>query len=235
MRCLPETAVSARKVGGSLGCLLAVLVACAPSTHAEAVLISADDGSFGSGALTQDTATGLEWLDVTGTAGLSIDDVLGGANGYLTAGFRYATRSEVLGLYTTIGFTEIDEFTSVRTGPEHFAAGLLAFSLLGQTGFDTGDNPLIAAVYFNDAIAEVARVRISLFHEGGPNAGAGVQIDTTGPTSTQRFSAVGHHLVRAFTPDPVQVDEPASLSLLLLGLVPLALRRSRPGLRRLRT
>ena len=59
-----------------------------------AVLISADDPVFGVGSLTVDTDTGLEWLDIPITVNLSVDDILGGAGGYVANGFRYATGIE---------------------------------------------------------------------------------------------------------------------------------------------
>lgn len=43
--------------------------------QARAGLIVQDDAQYGAGSIIQDTATGLEWLSVTNTAGLTYDYV----------------------------------------------------------------------------------------------------------------------------------------------------------------
>ena len=59
-----------------------------------------------------DTVTGLDWLDVTASAGLSYAAVQGGAGGWLAAGWRYASWGQVADLFSrTIG-----------NGPEYWYA-----------------------------------------------------------------------------------------------------------------
>ena len=54
--------------------------------------------------LTLDTDTGLEWLNLTATAKLSVLDILGGAGNFATTyGFRYATTDEIALLFTHAG------------------------------------------------------------------------------------------------------------------------------------
>ena len=56
------------------------------------------------GTTTTDTDTGLEWLDITETTGLSYNEVL--ASDYVTNdGYRFATEAEVHQLYTNAGGT----------------------------------------------------------------------------------------------------------------------------------
>ena len=79
-----------------LGALCATL-AVLPFSNANAVII--DHGSFVS-----DPATGLDWLDLTATAGLSYNDVsaqLGTGGAF--EGWRYATVSELSTLWTAFG------------------------------------------------------------------------------------------------------------------------------------
>ncbi|HEX7036351.1 MAG TPA: hypothetical protein VF210_11280 [Pseudomonadales bacterium] len=59
----------------------------------------------GDGLLTLDTETGLEWLDWSYTINLSHADVASNfAPGGEFEGFRYATLSELVTLYTNVGF-----------------------------------------------------------------------------------------------------------------------------------
>jgi hypothetical protein len=63
------------------------------------------DSSFGADTITRDTATGLDWLDLTETRGLSYYHVAGqmGA-GQTYEGFRYATMAEFDQLVTNFGY-----------------------------------------------------------------------------------------------------------------------------------
>jgi len=56
----------------------AVLLAHADRSHA--VLMGADLLNPGDSLLTRDTATGLDWLDLTATTNLSVNDILGGVS-----------------------------------------------------------------------------------------------------------------------------------------------------------
>ena len=55
---------------------------------------------------TTDTVTGLDWLDLTVTRGLSYDDVVGQfSSGQLYEGWRFASRTEVWEFWTNAGGT----------------------------------------------------------------------------------------------------------------------------------
>src|SRR5262245_53925791 len=57
--------------------------------------------------LTFDTATRLEWLNLTVTANHSYLEVLAGFGGFIgTFGFQYATSAQVATLYTHAGVTK---------------------------------------------------------------------------------------------------------------------------------
>ena len=55
------------------------------------------------GDTTLDTASGLEWLDLTLTQGVSAQDVLNGFGGYVDAGWSFATVEQVCGLLGALG------------------------------------------------------------------------------------------------------------------------------------
>lgn len=63
---------------------LAVVIVLLSPMAANALLINLGD-------VTRDTRTGLDWLDLTETQGISYDAVLGGAGGYLDDGWKIAT------------------------------------------------------------------------------------------------------------------------------------------------
>ena len=74
------------------------------STSVNAAIISADWQSTGDNLITQDTASGLEWLDLTVTAGMSYNEVSAqlGTGGAFD-GWVYATVAQVEGLWTAFG------------------------------------------------------------------------------------------------------------------------------------
>ncbi len=77
-----------------------------------AALVQANDPAFGAGLdgfnLTRDARTGFEWLDLTLTAGLSYDDVAGGARGFLAAGFSIANTDQVATMFMNFGARAVD-------------------------------------------------------------------------------------------------------------------------------
>ena len=81
--------------------LITLLIA---TTNLNAAIISTHWRFSGDNLITQDTVSGLEWLDLTVTDGLSYYDVLAlmGDGGSLQ-GWRYATRAEVGSLWDAFG------------------------------------------------------------------------------------------------------------------------------------
>ncbi len=67
--------------------------------------LTSGDSSFGLGSITIDSVSGLEWLDLTYTAGWSYDDVSGNLTGGTWDGWRYATGDEVDAFWANGGST----------------------------------------------------------------------------------------------------------------------------------
>ncbi len=93
--------------------------------------------------LTLDTATGLEWLNLTVTANHSYLDVLAGFGGFLGVfGFRYATSTEVGTLYIHAGIGKLSGPSPAIDEPTHYGIEVLQdlmngkklLSLAGGTG-----------------------------------------------------------------------------------------------------
>lgn len=116
------------KVLASVFYCLILLFVCAP---ARAALVSVNS-SFGIDSITQDTATGLEWLDITHTVGLSVNNVLGGAGGFLVAGFSIATVAQQNTLWGNAGIVP-NSVDIANRGP-----AITLLSLIGCTASTTG-------------------------------------------------------------------------------------------------
>jgi hypothetical protein len=100
---------------------------------AKANLIQATDPSFGANSLTIDTSSGLGWLNLTASAGLSYNQVLADTQpGGIFYGFRFATAQEVLNLYSSAGF-------STGNYPSATSPILLFLSMIGATSSQDGN------------------------------------------------------------------------------------------------
>ncbi len=87
------------------------------SLNTSAAVITTDWQSAGDNLITQDTESGLEWLDLTETANMSynfINGELGAGN--MFSGFRYATNSEVVTLFVNFGIDLSEGFASSASG-----------------------------------------------------------------------------------------------------------------------
>ena len=90
------------------GRVLALLLICLCAPALQAALLSLDDAQFGVGAITLDTSSNLEWLDVSLTSNRSYNDVSSqlGAGGEFE-GFRYASQAEVQALWAQAGILDL--------------------------------------------------------------------------------------------------------------------------------
>lgn len=116
-----------RFTGACLGAGL--LLGLVPTGASAMTLSSADLFTSGDGLLTRDSATSLEWLDLTATTGLSRVDVLADVGGWISLGFRLATRAEVDSLWIDLGFPVTTGSFDPANDP--FYASFVA--LLGET------------------------------------------------------------------------------------------------------
>jgi hypothetical protein len=88
------------------------------------------------GAVTRDPATGLDWLDLTQSLGLSYDDVENGVGNDLAAqGWRHATASEVCALFATYALAPEPCGVDNRTASQPSTGAVESLiDLLGDTG-----------------------------------------------------------------------------------------------------
>ena len=114
-----------------------LLFVAAPS--AKAYLYLTGDANFGPNSITVDTSTGLGWLNVTKTTGLSYQQVLSEIQtGGTFSGFRFATVPEVLQLYSSAGLTASAYGDTAHYYPASSPSIQTFFSLLGTSGMFNG-------------------------------------------------------------------------------------------------
>ncbi len=206
--------------------LLWATLVCFTIDRADAGLIEVTDPASPGGVnnVTQDTATGLDWLDLTASGGISYDDItLQFAPSGTYDGWRHATGAEVSGLFTgSAGLTLGNQAGVVDPNATQFVA------LVGitQSGGATGD--VIARGRYNDdasgtqsnlaGSAFVAYRPLSTFFPSFTEASI---LDDQPVINSVVPSGAGHWLVRATVP------EPSALALAALALVGCAVRRRR--------
>ena len=187
-------------------------------------LVAADYQTPGDALLTLDPDTGLEWLDLTLTAGWSYNEIVAGALGLLTTeGFRYATTAEVGAFFEHAGLL-INQLEWLE--PVDAAEALL--QLIGTTyqddydqvtfGYTADPSPFVAA---NQTISSVG---IHDFDGIRSYAAVATLNDSYGADSSH--ISVGSWLVR-----PALIPEPGSGLLLIAGsaaLLGLKRKRTRP-------
>lgn len=205
-----------------LGWLLAA-GAGVPAASASTPLLLQDLGN-----LTYDPNTGLEWLDLSLTAGQSYNSVLNGWNGYTTTqGFRFATRNEVLQLFTDAGATSFGTPTG-PVNPANLQAANLALSLLGITLAQTDEDRswMFYVPATEPTLPNANYVPSAVFGEGVIRAGYPPEgffmVPGIFPTVDYSAPEMASALVRV-------VPEPSPIVLLVagLGLTLLVVQRTR--------
>lgn len=89
-----------------LGILGFLVIATAVAKPDKPNLVEKDLLAKGDGLITLDRKTGLRWLDLSATHGLSVQDIQRGEGGWADRGFRHATFDEIKTLYSDAGLIE---------------------------------------------------------------------------------------------------------------------------------
>jgi hypothetical protein len=124
-------------------------------TSAQAALVESDWQSTGDALATLDTDTGIEWLDLTQTLDMSINQAesLTGA-GSIFEGWRLPTRAEVAQMMTTAFASEADLIANFE-GQRHIFTGVAItetrnFQSLFGIGYNSGSNRGTRGQFKND-------------------------------------------------------------------------------------
>jgi len=218
------------------------LLAATPSA---AAFLEVDLDSPGDAKITRDTVGGLDWLDVTETLGVSMNDVLAGSGGWVSGGWRYATLDDVCEMLTRLFDTAPTQLPCtffVGTFLVHDASEFFQLFGTGDTGSEPGCAPLhLTQAYFMDDNPSVPFQGLAVVGGAVPPpcpsfpTSASATPDSADPTNPNGlFGTYGSFLVRD-SPAPVPATNGFGSTALSLALISGALasrmgaaRRQRP-------
>lgn len=197
--------------------ILSMLLAFGISVNsAQAVLMERDLLAAGDGLITFDDQTNLEWLDVSATRGLLISEVQGGAGGWISRGFSYATQQQVENIFTFLGIPlfsnnspnrpEIDTLISFLGNT--YEGHISRRGVRGWTGTISQNSNFPIQAYAVNATSINDSSTFTAWDISQP---------------TNRAGVIGHFLIRPRT----MIPEPATLAIFGLGLAGLGFMRRR--------
>lgn len=199
---------------------LAAAIAFATATLSAHAQFVTSDGAFGAGSLVTDTVSGVTWLNLNETLGLSFNQVVFNlALDPIYADFRLSTQNELTQLFTDAGFC-INLPTCVDTAAR--AASRDSFRSTFEddgSGNYIGINPgMIGIINPAQGIYQTFRTFIG---------GSVASLDFTGDASTIGHANTGTWLVSRSAVTPV--PEPQTYALMLAGFAAVGFLLHRRG------
>ncbi|WP_250656943.1 hypothetical protein [Alkalimarinus coralli] len=191
---------------------------------ANAGLISVDDLVLGDGKITRDTNAQLEWLDLDLTANLSWNAA---ESSYAAFGFSHATVAQVESLFISAGISGIDTGTSaVNYTPSVELQDLITC----RSGFNSTTSSSLCTSYAFTALDSSGRSELSWINRNDTLGVSTVIANSNNFIGTNKPSALDtyHHTTRShWMVRSIEVPEPTSFSLAVLGLLSLSLVKRR--------
>lgn len=202
------------------------------SPQANAALISLDDATFGIGSITRDTASGLEWLDLTKSTGVSYSYVSSRLGpGQEFDGWRHAASTDVGTFFDNAGGT--GPYTGAFGSHQNWMPPLLALwgenANFGGTGNgDSGGTRSLAIL--SDSAGAGSRWLTNIFYYDDLVRSSYAKIFNDSVVEASDQYNIGHALIRDA---PLStVPTPATIwlfSMALIGLSGFRRRRNSSG------
>jgi len=180
--------------------LVSTFLSLTHQVSAQAALVAGNDPIFGVGAITSDTQTNLDWLDVSLSQGRSFLDVTNelGAGGDF-AGFRHASIAEFQTLVLNAG---IGNTNTVVTGDLSAFTNLI--NLVGTTDIQDGYPQTLGFLYEPPDSGTRVNGELDFFFQGSSPAYSATT--TVLRSQSVAFNNVGHWLVRSsVVPEPLTI------------------------------
>jgi hypothetical protein len=203
------------KLGTISAIVGAALLAALATKPAAAASILIDHG-----ATTLDPSSGLEWLDLTATAGQSFNAVSGGFGGYIAAGWQFATSAQVSQLFVHAGATgTYPEISNSPTPNATYETTTILLGLLGATQPNTAGGGITGGASTGMAGDGFASFRpvitfVGEFTPFGPNYTGLILLGGSFIDASNVDPTIGSYLVRTAAVTPI----PAALPLFLTAL-----------------
>jgi hypothetical protein len=189
--------------------LLLVALLCCSGAHAS--LLEIDLFSAGDKLITRDTATGLDWLDLTQTIGFSYDDMLVELSvGGMFEGFRYATTADVDGLQQAAGLSA-GLFYTASTITRMRVESLM--DMVGVTEFENSTGYKYAYGITSDPFEPTSTIDDRILRGFSLTAGVSAAQGIIGDNVSS--STIGNWLIRN---TPTAVPLPGAIFLFMSGI-----------------
>ncbi len=191
------------------------------STNINAAIISVDWLTSGDNLITQDTVSGLEWLDITTTTSRSYNDISSNlGSGQEFDGWRYATKVELSGFWDAFGGdnNHYDGWSTENNGLFETIAPFWGDAYCQISGCNLGDGFLFAITA--ESRSENTQYRSKVYDDiTDPNKATHDYFNLNNGYSLvdETSSVIGHALVRPIEITAIPV--PAAAWLFGSGLV----------------
>ena len=191
------------------------LLLCLLVSQAHASLIQNDLALPNDGLLILDTTSQRQWVEVSRTTGMSVNQFLTSSI-YAGLGFRLATTAEITQYFIDAGAATVSTGGTTDFQVGNYDAAVLLDTLMGHAPPypDTGGNPWVHG--FED-YGNAANLTISRFITWGSTAAFAT--GTNGTTWTRDSSSEEIGIFAYRDTQSVQIPEPSPLTLCGIGLI----------------